>query len=439
MEYLKINSALSDWSTTDRLDFAGSGAPGYQVYGRTDLAGGALHLALKTDGMKIGPNTTVWLNTDRDPTTGYQIWGRFGGAEYNVNFRADPDSTVRPYLYSGGAGENLIVETPLEHAYNADRSTVAFAIPLNLLHVDRSTNPAGAIDLLIDINDTVFLPVDYSGFTYTVLDPTALPTAPADRRPAAIVYSETSSANYFDPAAYSDLLDLVHQSAQARGVPLTILAEDDLAHLDRLLPFGTLIFPAFQNVTLARYRAIQETLHILCYRYGTDLVAAGNFMTNDEHGLPLPGDPYSRMRSLLNVMRTGGANGVDVTLCAGPSPHPALEKFPSGDAIQLFPNIATHFFNGIATNYTAVTTIATQIVGGRAYDGVIATRTGGQNLFFCVETFLSAEVILNGIADLIGRSSVVDFPTTGRRSSRGDGAALRELPLRSGLFSVVVG
>src|SRR3546814_4416328 len=58
-----------------------------------------------TAPVAIGADTTVWLNTDGKTSTGYQIFGFAGGAEYNVNFAAD--GTVN--LYTGGAGETLVL------------------------------------------------------------------------------------------------------------------------------------------------------------------------------------------------------------------------------------------------------------------------------------------------------------------------------------------
>lgn len=64
-------------------------------------------------------------------------------------------------------------------------------------------NP-NAIDTLIDVNDTVFVRDDFSGQPFTVFNDLHLPAPPQTR--IAIVYSETTSANYFDPTAYSRAL-----------------------------------------------------------------------------------------------------------------------------------------------------------------------------------------------------------------------------------------
>ena len=81
---ITIDGNLSDWNATDRID-SGLGA-GYSIYARAD---GTDFIFAMTAPMAIGANTTAWLNTDRNATTGYQVFGFAGGAEYNVNFNAD--------------------------------------------------------------------------------------------------------------------------------------------------------------------------------------------------------------------------------------------------------------------------------------------------------------------------------------------------------------
>src|ERR687889_378332 len=79
---ISLDGNLSDWTAADRLDHPGARREGYEIYGRYD--GDHYIIAIKAD-TTIGANTTVWLNTDRNPATGYQIFGSSGGAEYNVN------------------------------------------------------------------------------------------------------------------------------------------------------------------------------------------------------------------------------------------------------------------------------------------------------------------------------------------------------------------
>ena len=82
---ITLDGSFSDWTAADRLDFPGSSVSGYELYGRYEA--GSYVFALSA-AVSIGANTTFWLNTDRDRSTGYQVFGFAAGAEYNINFDA---------------------------------------------------------------------------------------------------------------------------------------------------------------------------------------------------------------------------------------------------------------------------------------------------------------------------------------------------------------
>ena len=152
---ITLNGNLSDWTAADRLDTTVSGAVGYELYGR--YAGGAYVFALKAP-VRIGADTTFWLNTDQNKSTGYLIWGWAGGAEYNVNFNA----SGAPSLYTGDAGQ-FAAGGLLDYAASADGTIVEFAVPASML-----AGVGLALDVYVDVNDQVFLPNAYFGYTYTV-------------------------------------------------------------------------------------------------------------------------------------------------------------------------------------------------------------------------------------------------------------------------------
>src|SRR3954447_10656001 len=118
-----LDGDLADWTSADRLNAPGTTASGYELYGR--LNGGNLVFALKAP-VAIGTSTTIWLDTDRTATTGYKVFGTYGGYDYNINFAADG----KPYLYTGADGQNLSSVTPLSYAFNAGKTVVEFSLPL---------------------------------------------------------------------------------------------------------------------------------------------------------------------------------------------------------------------------------------------------------------------------------------------------------------------
>ena len=169
---MPIDGDLNEWTAAERLDLPGSGSAGYELYGRVEGSGAEAKLvfAIRAPaGTPIGAGTTLWLNTDRDsggsPATGKQIFEGIGfdggGAEYNINFFTDG----QPYLYTGADGENF-VSGPITHAFSAAKDVVEFEVPLASIG-----ETDGAVDVLVDVNNSIFLPNDYDLFTYSVVAP----------------------------------------------------------------------------------------------------------------------------------------------------------------------------------------------------------------------------------------------------------------------------
>ena len=81
---ITIDGNFSDWISSERIDFGD--VTGYSLY--SDAQNGFLYFDLNAPtGVAIGPTTTIWLNTDLNAATGYQIFGFAGGAEYNVEIK----------------------------------------------------------------------------------------------------------------------------------------------------------------------------------------------------------------------------------------------------------------------------------------------------------------------------------------------------------------
>ena len=161
---INIDGNLSDWVASERIDY--NDVPGYSFYGA--LQNGYFDFAL-SGAVSIGAGTSVWLNTDLNATTGYELWGWAAGAEYNLTINSDGSAS----LYTGAAGQTLVLGN-IQLAYSTDHRTIEFAIPVYTLG-----NP-GAIDTLYEINGGAqFGPTNYSAQPY-LLDPAApaAPTAP---------------------------------------------------------------------------------------------------------------------------------------------------------------------------------------------------------------------------------------------------------------------
>ena len=164
---ITLDGSFSDWTAADRLDLPGSGVSGYQLYGRYD--NGNFIFALSAP-VAIGAGTTFWLNTDRNLTTGFQVFGFAAGAEYNINF----NSAGVPRLYTGADGQTLVPNAAVNYAYNAARTAIEFTVSAAQL------GGTQALDVYVDVNNQVFLPTSYANYTYTVAAPVVVGDATLD-------------------------------------------------------------------------------------------------------------------------------------------------------------------------------------------------------------------------------------------------------------------
>ena len=367
-----------EWSLATRLDAAATSPAGYSLYGTID--GDAFAFSLQS-ATAIGSGTTIWLNTDNNNNTGYQIFGNQTGADFNINFIDDAGAVV-PRLYTGASGE-VLKDATIAYAFSADKQSVEFKIPFSVLGL--STTPA-VTDVYADVNNIVFLPGNYSLPGLELINPATLPARTDFNLKVGIVYSETTASKFFDKTAYSDLFMVAQNQATMAGVPYDILTEDDLTNLGKLINYDTLIFPSFANVPLARLDAIQNALTTVVTKYGIGLITAGNFMTNDEIGTALPGDPYARMSTLLGIQRQGGAESADIRVAATDVSHPAMQGYVAGETIRDYTAVNTQWFTPVTSNFSV---LADQLVAGQAYNAVLATTTGGKNVHFATVGMLA--------------------------------------------------
>ena len=399
-----INGVLDagEWKMAARLNSAGNSPSGYNIYGAVD--GDAFVFALQS-AVDIGFNTTLWLNTDHNTATGHPIFDWLNaGADFNITFVAGSTGAAAPHLYTGAsplhteAAAQAYAAAIADFAFSTDLNTVEFRVPFSVLGI--STAPA-VTDVYADINNSVFLPQDYTLPTYKVVDPATLPARTDAGLKVGIVYSETSAAKFFDQTAYSQLFMAAQNQAAMAGVPFDILTEDDLADLAKLVNYDTLIFPSFANVPAAKLGAIQDTLTTATYQYGVGLVAAGNFMTNDETGAALPGDSYARMKTLLGVQLEGwtGANAA-VHVAARDVAHPVMEGYAAGETIRDYAAIGSQWFTAIAANATV---LVDQVISGQAHNAVLATEVGGRNVHFATEGLLADNNMLAHALDWTAR------------------------------------
>ncbi|MFC3174632.1 M10 family metallopeptidase C-terminal domain-containing protein [Novosphingobium bradum] len=373
MTAITLNGSLDDWLASQRID---SGLPaGYEIYGTTD-ANNFIFAIKVPSPTAIGANTTVWLNTDRNATTGYVFFGNAGGAEYNINF----DANGVPALYTGAAGQTPVAGATVTYAYNADHTQIEFSVAKAAL------GTPNAIDLIADINDSIYLPTPQSGPQFTLYNDTGIVPS-ADTR-IAIVWSQTTAANYFgNGTPYADLFMSVQSQAMQAGIKYDILTESDLTNLATLAKYDALVFPSFRNVQSADALAIHNTLQQAQVQFHLGIIAGGEFMTDDQNNNALPGNSYANMASLLDVTRVTGGNSANVTISATDSSGQILPGYGSGETIHSYTGIGWNSFQSVSGTGAQ---FATETINGTtSYAAALATQTGGRNVLFSTEGIMA--------------------------------------------------
>ncbi len=371
---INIDGSLTDWRSIDRLDAAArQQVAGYRVYGKNTDAGYVI--AIDSSQVAIGTSTTIWLNIDRNKTTGYQVFGSTVGAEYNINIAADG----KPYLSSGAAGQNPI--GAVDFAQSNDGKTIEIVIPKAI------TNTAQmGIDAYIDVNDRVFLPGDYANNSLSIGSMNLQNRTNSSKR-IAIVYSETSANNYFDKKAYSQLFANAQSQAIAAGIPFDLITETDLKSVNNLVNYDALVFPSFSHINKADLNAIETSLTEAVNKYKIGIIAAGDFITNDETGAVLAGDAYSRMKNLLGVQRTAGGGIRNAVVTTKDVNNNILAGSTTGETLVSYDR-GTAFAAYSAVDPTGEI-LAEQKIDGTNYNAVIATKTGGRNVHFANQSMFA--------------------------------------------------
>ena len=403
-----LDGQLNDWNSSDRLDLmSGVEVNGYALYGRYEDK--SYKFALHRKQGNIQTNTTFWLNIDQNVDTGYQIFGSTGGAEFNVNFHSDN----KPYLYTGAAAENFVTGA-LPHALVSDGlggNIVEFSIPETQL----GTPTSAAVNLVLDVNDSVFLPTAYNDNNQYVLNKSDLPAQTKQGNRVAIIYSETSKNRFWGEKAYSQLFMSVQTQVMMAGIPYDLLTENDLTDLNKIMNYDSLIFPYMPSVPDASYETIKQNLSLAVHSYNIGLITAGNFLTNKQDGGSLAGDAYLSMKNLMGVTRIDGAGPVNFEIRTSNNSHPVLADYQSSELIQAYEQNYTDFF--IPAEGSDATILAEQNINGTQRNSVIATKTGGRNVHFAtVQQMTDANMLWSAVQ----WSSLGDDPVVSLKLGRQD-------------------
>ena len=168
-----------------------------------------------------------------------------------------------------------------------------------------------------------------------------------------------------------------------------------------------IIFPSMADVNTAQLPAIMSTLESAVYNYHISIITSGNFLTNDQTGAALPGNPYANMETLLGLEpSTSYGNGATVTVTANDVSNPIMKSYTSGQTITSYTNESYASYQGVGgvtpdvlvnQNVTpAGATTATTL------PGVVETTTGGTNVHFATADLMGdSNLLSNAIQSVV--------------------------------------
>ena len=241
------------------------------------------------------------------------------------------------------------------------------------------------------------------------------PNADVTRTPThkvAIVYSDTTAANYFralgDAAgapstAYDDLFMAAQNQARMAGVSYDIIDELQLTNVNNLIGYDALIFPAMTDVNTAQLPAIMSALTSAVYDYHIPIITSGDFLTNDQTGAPLAGNPYVNMETLLGLNRVGGGNSGNVSVTANDLTNPAMKSYTAGQVIQTYTGVGYTDYEPVGNTPKDVlvnqsVTDPTLAGGSETIPGVTETTVGGTtNVEFATQALLGDSNLLSNV------------------------------------------
>ncbi len=404
---ITLDGSFSDWPGADVVTNPANVAAGYQIYGAflNDATLGNTYVigidATAATDPVIAPGATFYLNTDQNAATGYNLSFANIGAEYEVVFAYGSNAALEPFLYSvtaAGVPTLLNGGAPLAYSLSSNGESVELAIPQALLTPAGGTAPTSIN--FVALNGAQGLPSDLAGNPeYTITDPTTLtPQAPTHK--VAIVYSDTSAALYFNQTAYSDLFMAAQNQARMAGVSYDIIDESQLTNINNLISYDAIIFPSMADVNTADLPAIMSTLTSAVYNYHIGIITAGDFLTNDQTGAPLPGNAYSNMETLLGLQRVSGGNSGAISVTANDVTNPIMKSYTAGQVIQTYPSEGYADYQAVGGTPTDVlvnqtVTDPTLTGGTETIPGVIQTTTGGTNVEFASQDLLGDSNLLS--------------------------------------------
>ena len=168
--------------------------------------------------------------------------------------------------------------------------------------------------------------------------------------------------------------------ARMAGVSYDVIDESQLTNINNLIGYDALIFPSMADVNTAQLPAIMSALTSAVYDYHIGIITSGDFLTNDQTGAALAGNPYANMQTLLGLAPVYGGNSGDVTVTANDVSNPIMDGYTAGQVIQSYSGVGYNAYKpGHSTGRRAGQPERRRC---RHVAGVVETTAGGHQRAF---------------------------------------------------------
>ncbi len=194
---------------------------------------------------------------------------------------------------------------------------------------------------------------------------------PVEERRIAIVHSNSTKLNYYDPFAYNQLFASVQFQAVMAGLPFDLLSEEELTVAD-LSAYDAVLLPLFSHVKAENREPVRNAL-LAAQQAGTGIVTSGEFM-----GLKDDGEAYTdysrMMEEVLGVQPVEFLSAVASLVTVSNNQHPATSDYSVGEQLVAYDELwFAHYEPLDSEQSTVLTTVSasdTDYTGAQIIDRV---------------------------------------------------------------------
>ncbi len=214
---------------------------------------------------------------------------------------------------------------------------------------------------------------------------------PVDDRRIAIVHSQSSKSNFYDPFAYNQLFAAMQHQAMMAGIPFDLLNEDQLAAANvDLLSYDTILIPQMSHVKNANRQPIVNRL-LEAQQNGVGIITSGEFLGSKADGSSFT-NFTSAMISVLGIQPTEYFSGVEATVTITDNSHPVTKSYQSNEELQSYEQIWFGSFEPVSGEQsTALNHIKS---GGSTYSGAQIIERSGRVVHFANDQIMADNNLL---------------------------------------------